>query len=331
MVPPIPAGPSSASSPLSSHAARGAVWVLIGSTIAKATSVCSQLVLAWLLDPEVFGLVAMALSASSLIAVLQELGLVELLVQRQRHFRRWASAAFWLGISVSSAAALLLLAVSPLVARLYGEPRIVGLIAVIALRLPLAALGWIAHARLIADLQFKTVTVANTAWSLLAAILSIAFAFMGLGPYAFVLPMAILALPQSIGWFLLAGQRISPRPHFDRWRFLWHDAGMLLGSRVLGAVQSQGDYVVLSIAHSASVVGIYFFAFNLSMQAIQLLAAGLVPVLMPVFTRIHHDKDRTLKAFLRASTSISCIVMPFCLAQAVLATPLLRLLYAVPR
>jgi len=137
---PTPAVSESAT-PLSRRTAHGFAW-LVGQTIlSKVTSLAGQLVLAWRLDPKDFGLVGLAFTVSAFGTIVQQVGLKEILIQRQRHFGRWATAAFWMSVALGFLAAALMIAGAPIAARIYGARELIGMVAWIAAAAPIAALS----------------------------------------------------------------------------------------------------------------------------------------------------------------------------------------------
>src|SRR5439155_1821590 len=124
---------------LGAVAAHGFAWALMHTFASKLVTVASQACLGWLLLKEDFGLIGLAYTATQIPFQLHEMGMSTVLVQRGKHFRRWASPAFWMSVSFGAFGALIMLAVAPLAARIYHAPlrQLTGLIALIALSTPL--------------------------------------------------------------------------------------------------------------------------------------------------------------------------------------------------
>jgi PST family polysaccharide transporter len=100
-----------------------------------------------------------------------------------------------------------------------------------------------------------------------------------------------------------------------------------LAARALALVTELGDYVVLGRFHPDAVVGIYYFAFNLSLQTAMVLALNLDGVLMPVLSKLKGEPVRQREAFLSAARAIALVGIPVCLLQAVVAGPAIRLVF----
>jgi PST family polysaccharide transporter len=314
--------------PLGQPTARGFVW-LVGQTLAsKVTSLLGQLVLTWLLDPADFGLVGLALTVSAVATIVQQVGLKEILIQRQRHLARWATAAFWMSLALGCVASALMLAVAPVAARLYEAPQLPRIILWIAAAAPLSALSTLPAARLHIQLRFRAIAGVNFAVATATTLLSVLFAWRGFGAYSFVMPMPFVAAGQAAGLWWLSRPTVSRRLHVRRWRYLASDSAWVLAAYICYTAFGQGDYVVLGMFYDKHVVGQYYFAFNLSTQAVSVFAINLWGVLLPALSKLQDNPVRQLAAFMRACRALSALAVPCCLAQAALAGPLVRLFFA---
>src|SRR5690606_17398595 len=114
----------SARSELGRKTATGFAWLLLQTLSVKLATVAGQIVLAWLLAPEDFGLIALAYSVVSFLTIFQASGLREILIQREREFSRLVSPAFWLSLLIGGAVSLMIVAAAPWAARIYNEPEL---------------------------------------------------------------------------------------------------------------------------------------------------------------------------------------------------------------
>ncbi|HXB97970.1 MAG TPA: oligosaccharide flippase family protein, partial [bacterium] len=120
--------------PMGRRAVRGAFWNILFSILNKVTTLGAQWVLAWLLVPADFGLVALATSISSLMDVVSVSSLGNILVQQadEGQFRRDFGQVFWLINAINGAMVALTFAVAPWIGRAYGQPKLSPLLMLIA-------------------------------------------------------------------------------------------------------------------------------------------------------------------------------------------------------
>jgi PST family polysaccharide transporter len=198
---------------------------------------------------------------------------------------------------------------------------------VLAVNCPIVALSVVPSAQLTSQLQFGTVAKIGIWTSTAQVALGPLFAFLGLGAYSFVLPRPIGAAAQALWMWIEAKPRIRFRPQFRRWRVLAGDSGYNLIALFAALIVSNGDYFVLSQFGSATALGLYYFAFNLSLQTVTLLLVNLWGVLLPTLAKLRDDPVRQTNAFLRAARLLAIISTPLSLLQAAVAAPLIHLLF----
>src|SRR6476469_3878302 len=141
------------------RAAVGFAWMALQTIVAKLISIGGQVVLAWLLTDNDFGLVALAFTSTSFPAQINQVGLKEVLVHRNKRYHLWASSAHWMALGFGLLSALAMLAIAPPAAHIFKSPQLVGLIAVIALAAPIDLLSQVVAIKLQIDLRFRASAV----------------------------------------------------------------------------------------------------------------------------------------------------------------------------
>lgn len=312
---------------LGRRALHGLMWMLAQNVAARACSVLSQLALAALLSPADFGVIGLAYTVTSIVAVLTNLGIEDVVLQRRRGMRFWTGPAFWMSVGLAMAAALVVVALSPFAAALYRAPQLVGILGVLALAMPLGSFSVVPGMMMRARMRFGVLAAYGTVEMIAQAALTVGFAWAGFGAYSFVLPAPILAVARTVMWWRLAGPGTGLRPHLKRWKHVVGNTAALSVTRIVVACINQGDYVVLGVMASQHVVGAYYFGFRLAAQPLWMLAGNLSGVLFPMLVQLKSDPERQRSAALKASTMLSYCVMPVALLQAAVAQPFVSSLF----
>lgn len=301
--------------------------MLLNTIGSKGVNLAGQIALAWLLGGEEWGAVAMALTVTSFVQLIEQAGLREVLIHRSRRFHRWANAAFWMSVATGLVAGLLLVSLAPMAAKFYGEPQVQGLLLVLAVSAPFNALGIVPDAQLSAQLRFKFLANLGLTNNVAQMVLTVAFAAAGFGAYSFVVPRPIIAVAQTAVLWWVARPRIRLHPQFRRWRLLWGDSVFMLGAAALATAVNIGDYILIGRLTSTESLGLYFFAFRFAIQAVILLTGNLAKVLFPALATLHDDPVRQVQAYLRGAGLLAMLVVPVCVIQAAAADPLVRLVF----
>jgi len=153
-------------------------------------------------------------------------------------------------------------------------------------------------------------------------------AWLGFGVYSFAVPRLLVALVAAAFWWGITDVRVKPRPQLRRWKYLFGDARLLIGTAACFMIVMQADRVALGLWYplgdAEKVLGWYSFASALSMQLMLLVTGNVAVVLMPALTKVQGEPQRQADAFLRAVDVLAAVVVPLYLLQATLAGPLLR-------
>lgn len=322
-VTPNPAAPPVArAGPSAGHrAVRGFILLLATNVLARASGFLSQLVLAVLLAPADFGVIGLTYTVGSLAATFTNIGIDDVLLQRLRALRFWSGAAFWISLGLASLVAVAVLLSAPVAATLFHAPELVGLLAVLALAMPINALSSVPTMVLRSRMQFATFAGYGMFEVITQALMTIALAWAKFGAYSFVIPMPIMGLLRAVVYWRIAAIRVRLRPQRRRWKYLVRNTAASFLGRVIGTCINQGDYFVLGLLATQDVVGVYYFGFRLAAQPVWMLAGNFGSVLYPALIEMKSDTARQGAAVLRASILLSYCVMPLAFLQAAVAAP----------
>lgn len=297
------------------------------SVASKGVGMVGQVLLAWLLAPGDFSLIALAYTVTTFAGLLQQAGLREVLVHRHRRLNLWATPAFWMSLAMGFLGASVMLAGAPIAARVFDQPRVADLIAVIAISAPLSALTTVPLASLQGQMRFRALASFNLMSNTLMIGLQVLLAWMGFGAFAFALSRPIVAVVEIVVAWWMVSPRIRLRPRIGVWKHLFADSGVMLAVAFIYTGVTQLAPIVLGELHLGDVVGLYFWAYNLSMQTLMLFSTNLKQVLFASLSQMRGEPGRQKAAFLRATRLLGMVVTPLCLMQAAAAEPVVRLVF----
>jgi PST family polysaccharide transporter len=304
----------------------GVGWLLGQNVGMRVIVIASQIVLARILLPSDFASLALAGTVIALFEALISFGVDDVLMQRQRTMRYWARPAFVTSLGLSIASMLLVIACMPVAVHLYEAPVLYSILPIMALGMPLSALSTVPAAALRAALNFRFLATYSAIELAVGQLAVIVLALHGLGVYSFVLPGPVLAAVRAAFFWFVTKPRLG-RLRVRQLRMMGKASSAVFGSRVIGAMVSQGDYFVLGLFASKSEVGAYFFAFRLAVQPVRVLAGSLHSVLVPALAKLRSEPLRQGEAAVSACRILAFITMPYCFMQAAVARPLFGLLF----
>ena len=308
--------------------AMGAVWLILQNAGGRAIGFLAQIAIAAILSPKDFGAVGLAYTVSTFGAVLVNFGVESVLLQRQKTIRFWLVPAFWYSFGLGALGFLVVIVAGPIAGRIYGVPQIAILAAIIGVGMPVTALAAVPTVLLRARYQFRMIASLGLAETLLIQGLTIGFALGGLGAFAFVLPLPMVAILRTITVWLITRPDLSGLwRKIGRTKYLMNSSLAVFGTGLMLSAISQGDYVVLGILGNDTAVGIYFFAFKLASQPLLLMAMSLSSVLFPALSQLRSTPKAQGEAALRAARLMGLLIMPLAFLQTGLIEPAIHLVF----
>lgn len=294
-----------------------AAWMMANTGLAKALGFTAQIAVGWFLSQHDFALYAIAISVSSFAALFGDSGLRNLLIQRHSDYDQLEGRIFWLSLTLNSCAALVLAGMAPLVARLHAEPKLSSILMVSAVATVLATPAGVLSAKLRVNLQFKALSLIQIASSFIRHGSIVILAWLGYGPLSFVIPAVLTNLFEGLAtWGVV---RTTPwRKPFDfrLWGSTLQETRWILAGTFGIGILNNGLYFGLGGLVPTTVVGVYYFAYQVIVQVGLLLSHNLFQVLFPTFSQLIHDPLRTRSAIDRSlriamvAAALSLILVP---------------------
>ena len=298
---------------------RGIAWTGAMRWSTQILSWASTLIVAHLLAPTDYGLVAMAMVYLGLAQLVNEFGLGTVIVMRrdlaEHQIARLGGLSILLGLGFVALSALL---AGP-VAQFFGEPTVRWLIMASSLTFITGALQVVPRALLAKDLDFRKLAWADGAEGLLSTAATLGLALLGLGYWALVLgPIA----GRSTGTILVN----TWRPHRVAWprqfasiagavAFGWH----VVVARIAWYLYSNAVFAIVGRVLGKAPLGGYTFGWQISSIPIERVTALVVSVTGPVFSTVQHDRA-ALQRYLRNLTEgLAFITFPAAVGLALVA------------
>ncbi len=283
--------------------------IAVAATVLKTIlQIAGLAVLARLLAPAEFGLVAMGGTVLALVTVLTELNVTTATVQREKLDQDAASGVFFLNIGTSIVAFAIAALAMPLAAWFFHEPRVAVIVIGLAGAMPLSALGAQHQALLLRNMRWidvHFVTVAGFAIGTAAAI--VAAWMFNAGYWALIIQSLVAAaVTSALAWF-----RCGWRPSWVRdWsgatgslKFGLH----LSGAMFLSYVSRQLDSILIGWRWGSTELGFYSRAYTLLQTPLSFLSGPLGSSMVPAMSRLQNEPEKWRNAYLDALGAITII------------------------
>jgi O-antigen/teichoic acid export membrane protein len=270
-------------------AVRGTLWSYLSYFSGKLLNFISTLILARLLVPEQFGLVAYCTLVIQYLDIINTAGLGHALVARKDKFEQAANSAFVASIVLGLASFIVSWFSAPLVANFFREEGVTDLFRVLCLSLPIGNLGLVPTAILGRNLEFRKRVINDFGRILTKGVVSVALAFAGWGPWSLVYGQLAGELIGSILAWALAGWR--PSRTFDRQvsREVLIFGFHIILANVAAELRNNVDYIIVGRILGPALLGIYTMAYRIPELVIGNINMVVASVTFPLLSRAQND------------------------------------------
>jgi O-antigen/teichoic acid export membrane protein len=291
-------------------ATRGVFWVGGAQVFRQILGLITSVVLARLLAPTDFGLIALAYVFIELGQVFADFGVGAAVIQAKDVTRKVLSSAFWANVVVGCALMVIMLGAAPAVGYVYTDSRVAWVLASLSLTLLFSGMVVVPRATLYKDLRFNLAVKAQMIGSLVGAAVAISMAWFGMGVWSLVAQ----PICGSIITLTLTLRYARWRPY---WEYSWNDirglakfSADVLGMSVVGHINNNADKLLVGKFLGNASLGFYSLAFQLMLYPMTHVASVIMRVLFPTLSALQDDLPRFRNAYLKATAAIALITFP---------------------
>ena len=295
---------------LKRRSVRGSFATVLSQGAKLVIQLGSQVVLARLLFPAEYGLVAMAYPVIAFLQVFNDIGLSQAVVQRPTLIQEQVSALFWFNIGTSCLLALAVVLLAPIAAWVYGEPRLLLLTIVLGLIFPVTAIGILPNALLARHMRFGVMARNEVIAMLTGAAVTILCAWSGLSYWS----LLIGQFANAVAAILLVWLATSWRPGMPKFtRSVLGDvkfgANITLSNLATFATTS-GDNIIVGLTTGKVPLGLYDRSYNLVARPIGQMMTPLSRVALPLLSRLAHQPEEYRAAYLQIFRISTLLIVP---------------------
>lgn len=315
-------GPESAFAPApdpTGRSARGGAISLAAQAAKLFLGLASTVILARLLVPGDFGLIAMVAPVVGFFGIFHDLGLTMATVQREHITRAQVSALFWINVGVSAALALLVALLSPLVAAFYGDPRLEEVTLALGLFLFFSGASAQHFALLRRQMRFTRLAAIEPTALAVGIAAAVLAALWGLDYWALVVLSGAEAVTRLVMAWTLSGWWPSRPARGAGIRDMLAFGSHLTGANLVGHFVRNIDNVLMGRFWGETALGLYNRAYTLSQLPVNHISQPVSGVVIPVLCRLRNDPEQYRRYFAMAlglSASLSMPIIAFALADA---------------
>jgi O-antigen/teichoic acid export membrane protein len=313
---------------LRQRATTGVFWVGLSAAANSVFAMLIKYVLARMLLPAQFGLVAMAGLAIDLLQMFREMGFSSALIYRKGDVRKAADTMFTVVLLIAAVLFALAFLGAPLVAVFFRTPELTAVLRVLALTMIISAFGEVQFSLLAKNLAFRERLLPDLVPTVAYGVVAISLALMNMGVWSLVIAKIVdSVLTSLLAWIVVPWWR--PKLRFDRQeaRELLDYGKHIVGSSVLVYFITNLDNTFVGRVLGQEQLGFYGIAYTQANLPARQISSVIGQVLFPAYSQIKDDQAFMRRAFFRTLHYVALLATPITVAMVAFADPFVNMVY----
>ena len=308
-------------------AVRGVPWTFLGLAVSKTVATATTFVLARLVAPSDFGLVAIGLIAVNFLYWFGGISFGATVVVHQDLDRRQQGTVFTLALLGAAAATLVAIVLAPVAADVLHQPRLTDVLIALSASVMVGGVASFYDSLLQSQLEFRRRFAGLAVQTLSFTIVSIVLAATGAGVWSLVVGQLTSQALFAIVLVALAPQRVVPRWDRAIAKRVFSTGQGFFTQGVTVFIRQNADTVIVGRAFNAAAVGYYSMAFRLGDLTYSALADPIARVTFPAFARSHARQEDVRPIFLRVLKMVALVTVPVGVIMSAAADPFTHALF----
>lgn len=283
--------------------------------------------LARLLTPQDFGLIAMVVVFTNFVMVFRDFGLTAALVQRKALTEEHLSSSFWINIAAGLLLSLAMAGAAQGVALFYSEPRLTQITRVLSLTFFISSFGIIQTASFTKELKFKPLAIIEISAVAISGTVAVLLAFAGFGVWSLVWQQILSSFVRVLFLWAFSNWRPHLLFRWQRVKELLNFGLNLTGFNFVNYFNRNLDNLLIGKFLGSVPLGFYNLAYRLLLFPLGNISSVLGRVMFPALSAIQADKAKVRQAYLRAIRYIAAVTFPMMLGLSVVAPQFVRVIF----
>lgn len=311
---------------LKKQALSGVFWSSLQLFGTQGIGLVVSIILARLLLPAEFGLIAMLGIFLGLAATLINSGLTTSLIRTENLDEEDYSTVFFFNLGVSCFLYGLIVLLAPYIASFYNQPVLTPVVRVYSITFVINAFSAIQVTRLNKCMDFKTQLKVSIPSLVIGCTVGVTMAYMGYGVWSLVWSAVIQSFASAVQLWYFAKWKPLWVFNIEKFKFHFHYGIKLMFSGILDILFTNAYTIIIGKFFAPAQVGFYNRAESLQMFPVSAINSIIGKVTFPLFATIQNDDERLKMVYKKIMQMVLFLVTPTLVLMAVVAEPLFRLL-----
>lgn len=308
---------------LKNQSVKGGFFTVAGQLVTFAMNISSTIILARLLTPEDYGLVAMVTAVTGFVTIFKDLGLSSAVIQKDNINQKEVSTLFWINVFITLGIALIVSLLAPLLVNFYDEERLLYITLVFSVSIFISGLSLQHNALMKRQMKFQSLSIINTASALVSVICGVLLAWFGFGYWAIVAITALFPALSTLALWIACDWRPSFTIKADNIKSYMKFGAGITGFDMINYFSRNMDNVLIGKFVGSVALGLYTKAYQLLLLPITQLRDPLNSVALPALSTLQHDPDKYRSYYARYLFTLAFFSMPVVAYMAIFSKELI--------
>jgi O-antigen/teichoic acid export membrane protein len=300
---------------------------MMAEFVVQVLRVAGMVILARALAPHDFGLLKILVVVATFATLANEAGIPDALIQRKDLTPQHQWTAWWISIGLALLTSCILYSAAPGLAKLMKIPELCQGVRLLCIPFLLEGAAVTANAQLRRELRFGTLATADVLGEMAFLIIALFLLWHGMPEWSLPAGLAARYAAHALSVLVAGGQVPRGLPRVQAARDLGSFAGKVFGGRMVDALSSNVDFLLIGRLLGSSALGFYSMAWDLLRFVPDRVFRIAGRVTFPAFCLLRDEPDQLARAYLNFCGYLSRLVLPIVLCAAIAAPELLRTIY----
>ena len=309
------------------QAIQGVFWSGIQNWGSQTGSLITFFVLARLLSPADFGLVALANTFLTFFNIFVNQGFTSALIQRQDIEAAHLNTAFWMQVCLGCCFTIIEFSCADIIAALFEQPLLVPILRGLSILFLIRSLNMVQRALLRRKLEFKSIAIRTLASTLISGVVGIALAVSNSGVWSLVGQQLAFEIVGAIAVWWCSERKPAFQFSLTHLKDLFSFGISILSSNVLIFFNQNTDNLLIGYFLGEVALGYYSVAYRVLQVLTQLLVHTSNQVALPILSRLQSNPTKLIEAFYKITQFSGLVALPIFLGVITLASELVIVIF----
>ncbi len=297
---------------LKAKAISGIKWTTLSTIIITILQFIQLIILARLLDPSAFGILAIVMIVIGFSKAFLDMGISNAIIQKQEITHNQLSTLYWINVLAGFTVFVIISLAAPFIAEFYKEPELKSLIFIVSLTFVIQPFGQQFMILWKKEMRFKEMAKIDVTNTSVSVIISVYLAYKGYGVYALAYGTLSGTISQTIQFMYLGLKEHKPSFVFkinDTKEFLSFGA-FQMGEKSINYISANIDKILIGKFIGMEALGFYNLAWKLVLIPLTKINPIVNKVAFPLYAKVQKDKQTLSHYYTKSLSSLFLVVVP---------------------